>query len=140
MIVLDTSGLLAALVGSQPEHGAVAGVFATEQPPYLLSPFVLAEVDYFLVRWAGIDAELAFLEDVARGAYELETFTESDVDLARRVVVQYRDLGLGLADASVVCLAERHRTDRILTLDERHFRPVRPARGAAFTLLPADAV
>ena len=30
------------------------------------------------------------------------------------------------------------KTTRLLTLDERHFRPMRPLWGEAFTLLPAD--
>jgi predicted nucleic acid-binding protein len=139
LIVLDTSGLLAALVASQPDHDAAVGVLAAEQPPHLLSPFVLAEIDYFLVRWAGVDAELALLEDVARGAYRLEPFAEIDVDAARGVVAQYRDLGIGLADASVVVVAERHGTDRVLTLDERHFRVLRRPDGGPLTILPADA-
>jgi hypothetical protein len=36
-------------------------------------------------------------------------------------------------------LAARHRTTRLLTFDERHFRAVKPLYGKAFTLLPADA-
>ena len=52
---------------------------------------------------------------------------------------RYADLGLGLADASAAVLAARHRTTRLLTLDERDFRPMRSLYGAAFTLLPADA-
>ena len=136
MIVLDTSGFFAAIVASQRGHEAARAVLISEEPPFLLSPFVLAEIDYFLVRWGGVDAEVALLDEVARGAYQLEPFSESDVGQARRVVAQYRDLGLGLADASVVVLAERHGTDRILTLDERHFRAMRTTAGRAFTLLP----
>jgi len=41
-------------------------------------------------------------------------------------------------DAPVVVLAARHRTTRLLTLDERDFRPMRPLYGTAFTLIPAD--
>ena len=48
-------------------------------------------------------------------------------------------MGLGLADASLVALAERLETISIATLDERHFRSVRPLAAAdAFRLLPAD--
>jgi hypothetical protein len=35
-------------------------------------------------------------------------------------------------------LAAAARTTRLLTLGERHFRTMRPLRGEAFTLLPAD--
>lgn len=52
---------------------------------------------------------------------------------------RYRDLELGLADASLVVLAGRHRTTRIATFDERAFRAVAPLSGGAFTLLPADS-
>jgi len=56
------------------------------------------------------------------------------------VAAHYRELGLRLADASHVALAERHDTIDIATLDERRFRAVRPLRaGRAFRLLPADA-
>ena len=46
---------------------------------------------------------------------------------------------IGLADASIVVLANRYDTDRVLTLDERHFRALRTLDGKPFTLLPADA-
>jgi hypothetical protein len=53
---------------------------------------------------------------------------------------RYADIGLGLADASLVVLAERLDAIEIATLDQRHFRVVRPlAGGGAFRLLPADA-
>jgi hypothetical protein len=77
---------------------------------------------------------------VAAGAYHLAVMEAGDVEVAMRVVEQYRDLGVGLADASIVVLAARYETNRILTLDERHFRVLRPRRrGRAFRLLPQDA-
>lgn len=48
------------------------------------------------------------------------------------------DLGISLADASIVTLAARHATRDVLTLDERHFR-VLTIKGKPFRLLPADA-
>jgi hypothetical protein len=40
---------------------------------------------------------------------------------------------------SNVVLADRYRTTRLLTLDQRHLRVLRPLWGAnAFTLLPFD--
>ena len=61
-----------------------------------------------------------------------------DVARASEIVVQYRDLQLGLADASIVVLAERHRTLDVLTLDERHFRAISGPGGRPFRILPAD--
>ena len=139
-LVLDTSGLLAALTLDEPAHAAARDALASEQGPLLLSPFVLAELDYLLLTsLRGVTAEPEFLEEVAGGSYELATFSAGDVAVARGVVDRYRDLGIGLADASIVVLAERLGTRRILTLDERHFRALRASDGSAFVLLPTDA-
>jgi hypothetical protein len=55
-----------------------------------------------------------------------------------QVVDQYRDLGIGLADASIVVLADRVGTNDLLTLDERHFRAVATVDGDTFRLFPSD--
>jgi predicted nucleic acid-binding protein len=54
------------------------------------------------------------------------------------LVEQYADFPLGGTDASVIALAERFQTDLVLTLDERHFRAVRPRHCERLRLLPAD--
>jgi predicted nucleic acid-binding protein len=43
-----------------------------------------------------------------------------------------------LAECALVVIANRYRTDRILSFDERHFRAVTPLGGGAFTILPSD--
>jgi uncharacterized protein len=138
LIVLDTSGLLAALFPDQREHEACRRVIETSPGPFLLSPFVLAELDHLVATHAGLATEIALLDEVAAGAYDLVPFDADDVRLAREVVDRYRDLRIGLADASLVVIAARHATRDILTLDERHFRALIPADGGAFRLLPAD--
>lgn len=139
MILLDTSGLLAALAANQRLHDSARLTLENEQPPYVLSPFVLAELDYLLAREAGTTAELTLLGEVAAGAYDLAPFTADDMAAAADVIRRFRDLDLGLADASIVVLADRLGTDRILTLDERHFRILPASGGKPFVLLPADA-
>jgi len=104
-----------------------------------MSPYVLAELDYHLLKRPSIDAELHFLTDVAAGVFDLATFGKNDIARALSVLTRYRDMRIGLADASLVVLAERYGTTRILTLDERHFRAIKPLHAEAFTLLPADS-
>jgi uncharacterized protein len=140
VILLDTSGLFAALARNQTQHAAARAALESSGSPRILSPFVLAELDYFVAREAGVDAELTLLGEVAGGAYELVPFLEDDVRTAVNVIEQYRDLGIGLADASLVVLAERFETERVLSLDERQFRAMRTLRGRPFVVLPADAV
>lgn len=100
---------------------------------------MLEEIDYLVSERIGAAASAVILEDVASGAYHLEPIDAADVAAALSVMRRYADFRLGLADASIVVIAARHGTDRILTLDERHFRAVRPLQGGAFTILPADA-
>jgi len=137
MILLDTSGLLAAIDADQPHHVAAARLLATKEPR-ILSPFVLAELDYLLATRVGQEAELALLEEVGRGAYQLDLIGSEDVRNATALIEQYATFGLGLADASLFVLAQRYGCLDILTLDERHFRAVLGPGGKPFRLLPAD--
>lgn len=139
MIIVDTSGLLSALDGSQARHSASAAALRASGAPRLLSPFVLAELDYLLSTRVSAQVARAFLDEVAGGAYQLEPFSADDIASALAVLERYSSLDLGLADASLLVLADRHDATDILTLDERHFRALSGPRGKPFRLLPADA-
>lgn len=138
MILVDTSGLLAAIDSAQRHHEAAAASLLAADPPLLLSPFVLAELDYLIGSRVGARARVAMLGQVAHGAYRLEPFAADDIADAQRVIERHRDLGISLADASIVVLANRHGVRDVLTLDERHFR-VLTAKRRSFRVLPADA-
>lgn len=138
MILLDTSGLLAALDADQRHHRHAVASLAAASPPLLLSPFVLAELDYLIASRVGASARASLLEEVERGAYLLEPMTSADVACAHAIIRRHADLQISLADASVLILAKRHRVRDVLTLDERHFR-VLVVDGKPLRLLPADA-
>jgi uncharacterized protein len=137
-IVLDTSGLLAAIDAAQRSHREVREVLEHTDAALLLSPFVLAELDYLLATKVGAREQLALLGEVERGAYRLETFSAADVSRARRIIERYADLALGLVDASNLVLCYRHATHNLLTLDERHFRTTLGPDDKPLRLLPAD--
>ena len=139
MILLDTSGLLAAIDRSQRAHESARRALEAAPPPWSLSPFVLAELDYLLATRVGQDAERALLAEVGRQVYRLEKFDASDIDAAERFIGRYRDLDIGLADASLLVLANRYGVRDLLTLDERHFRALKAPGGRPFRLLPADS-
>jgi hypothetical protein len=139
VILIDTSGLIAALDATEPNHAAAANALRTSGAPRILSPFVLAELDYLLAKRVSVAVARSVTEQVAQGAYQLEPFTIDDVAAAVRVMDRFPKLDLGLADASIVVLAERHAVRDVLTLDQRHFRVLRAPRDRPFRLLPADA-
>jgi predicted nucleic acid-binding protein len=139
LIVVDTSAVFAALDRTQHQYDRVSSFLESSSERLVLSPFVLAELDYLLTRRIGDHAALELLLDVESGAYLLAEIATEDVAASRQVIEQFDDLGIGLADASIVILANRYATNRVLTLDERHFRALRTLDGHPFTLLPADA-
>jgi predicted nucleic acid-binding protein len=139
LILVDTSGILAALFSDQNRHRECAEVLRSATPPLIISPFVLAEADFLIQKFGGVDAEILFLGEIGRRAYELAEFNEDDVEDARRLVTKYRTLGIGLADASIAVLSARYDTVDVLTLDERHFRAIRPGPRKHFRILPADS-
>jgi uncharacterized protein len=139
VIIADTSGLLAAFGRDQRDHRAARAAIEGDPGPVVLSPYVLAELDYLLQKRAGVPAELEFLREVGAGLFELASFGRDDLAQAIGVIERYREMSVGLADASLVVLAQRYGTTRLLTLDERHFRAIRPLHAQAFALLPADS-
>jgi uncharacterized protein len=137
-LIVDAGALYAQADADEPQHAAVAEVLQAARDSLVTSQIVVAEADYLILRRLGIDVELRFLEDLAAGTYVVDALTAPELTIARDVVARYRDLELGLADASLVVLAGRWRTRRILTLDERAFRAVSPLQGGAFEILPSD--
>jgi hypothetical protein len=53
------------------------------------------------------------------------------------VIERFADLKIGLADASLVVLAQRYGVSRILTLDVKHFAVLRIGERKRFTVVPA---
>lgn len=139
-LLLDSSGLLAAIDSRQEGHQEAREALESYVASGLLflSPFILAELDYMVLTRMGLSRELDLLGEVARGTYQLLPFSNRDVAEAVAVIEQYDDLNLGLADASLVVLANRHAIHDVLTFDERHFRTVSGPGGRPFRLLPAD--
>lgn len=138
MILVDTSAALQLASSTAQRHADVVRVVDELSGPFVVSPFVLAELDYMLGARHGQEAQLAMLAEVAEGAYELAEIDRADVAAAAAVVQRHADLKIGLADASIVVLADKHDTTDVLTSDARHFRAMRGPGGRPFRLLPDD--
>jgi uncharacterized protein len=138
-LIVDAGTLFAQADSDDPEHEVVVALFKDERGPLVTSQVAVAEADYLILSRLGVDVELAFLDDLAGGTFVVDCLDRKELGLARDIARRYRDLELGLADASLAVLADRHRTDRIASFDERAFRAVTPLRGNAFTILPADS-
>ena len=137
--MVDAAPLVAVADRRDPMQPRVEKLLEAEAGELVIPAPITSEVDYVLGRRLGRGSRLAFLTDLAAGRFTVACLDASDhgliVDLERR----YHDLDVGLADLSAVVVADRYRTRRLLTFDERHFRALRPLTGGRFTLLPADS-
>jgi predicted nucleic acid-binding protein len=137
-LLIDAGGLYAQANADEPRHAAVAQVLREERQTIVTTELAVAEADYLILDRLGVDVERAFLDDLVAGTFVVECLSRDELELARRLVERHRDLRIGLADASLVVLAQRYASTRILTFDERAFRAVAPLQGGSFTILPAD--
>lgn len=135
-MIIDTSALLAFFDSSEPDHESVSNALDDTTELLVVSPYVVAELDYLVATRIGVDAELAVLRELAGGAWELPAFGAPELEKTASIVEKYRDQDIGVADASNVVLADRYHTRTMLTLDRRHFDVVRPVGGGRFAVLP----
>ena len=133
MFLLDTNAALAILNRRDPNHEAMKAFFGQ---PILVPTTILPEVDYLATKYIGSHAARAFLAGLVAGEMTVLTFEASDSERCLAVMNRYPDVPLGFVDASIITLAERHRIQRILTFDRRHFSLVRPLNMNHFELLP----
>jgi predicted nucleic acid-binding protein len=130
-LLCDTSAILDYLVAGAPDHDAFRRAIDGARTRYVPG-LVLAEVDYFLRRQRA--AMEAFMADLARGAFTYAPPTPALLARAMDIDRAYRDLGLGLVDASIVAVAELVGVARVATRDVRHFAAVRLRNARAFEL------
>jgi uncharacterized protein len=136
VIVADTSGLLPYFDQSEPRHEQLTGFIDGQDEQLVVSPYVVAELDYLVSSRQGLTIELTVLRALASGAYELAQLSPTELAACADVIERYSDQDIGVTDASLVVLARRYETRRILTLDHRHFDVLRPLTGGRFQVVP----
>jgi predicted nucleic acid-binding protein len=126
-VVADTGGLLKALARTSddqpsfPEYQEIVVGASVVIVPAL----VLAEVDYFLRQNRAAMRKLIaeIFDPMTRYEYELPL--PSDLVRALQFDAKFKQLDLGLVDATVAALAERRGVYRVLTTDRRDFGAIR---------------
>ena len=133
-LIIDTGPLVSLLDATDPDHDRCTQLLQDTNEERVVPTGVLVEVEYLLRPWP--DAFSRLLSDFAAGGFELLELPLQWVLRAGELLERYRDLHLGLVDASVVAATEMLDEPKLATLDRRHFAVIRPAHTAALTLLP----
>jgi uncharacterized protein len=134
-VVLDTSIVVALMRARDAEHARVRRFVETLDDDLVTSPLAVAEMDRIAAA-LGTDFSRGLWEDLRSGAYAVRWWADA---MLETIAIAREHPEIGLADASLVALATRLRTDRIATLDLDHFRSLTTPDGQPFVLLPADA-
>lgn len=134
LAVVDTGPLYASVDADDADHDACVEALRAPGMRLVIPAMVVAEATYLIGTRMGADVESAFLAALA--SVDVEAPEPDDWRRIGSLVKRYRDFPLGGTDASVIALAERLRTDTVITLDRRHFAAVRPRHCKTLRLLP----
>jgi len=137
-VIVDTGPLLSAAHRRDEAYGLAVALIDLAARDLVVPDPVVVECDYLLRERVGPHAARGLLDALVSGAWRRGTLSPSVFARAVAIDARYADLGLGIADASVMALAESTR-GVILTFDFAHFRAAPPLDGGTWDLLVSEA-
>ena len=136
MILCDAGPLVALIDRSDPHHSDCKAALDLLGDETLLTTWpCLAEAMYLVYRVGGHPAQDELWQYAARGALQLHGPAADEWPRMRDLMMQYSNLPMDLADASLVVVAERRGIHRICTLDH-DFTIYRISGKDAFDIVP----
>jgi predicted nucleic acid-binding protein len=114
-ILADSGPLIALFHEKDFYHKKV--LYSIQNNDFLLTTTwpVITEVFYFLSSYKG--KTQLFLEWIERGGLEIHDLFISDLDYIKKRILKYSDVPMDLADASLICIAERESVYKIISID-----------------------
>lgn len=132
---MDTSCIIGLIDRGSKEHGLIKGIITNEDNEIIIPSPVIPETCYMLNKKFGSEVELKFIDELVRAELLVEVLDFEDVIRIPEIIRKYQDLNIGFVDAAVTAIAERIGTNKILTLDNRHFNAITPLGFDYFEIL-----
>jgi uncharacterized protein len=133
-VLIDTGPIVAILSEADEYHHVCVEQLRHIRGPLLTCWPVLTEAAWLLRQWP---LALGKLLSCFNGRpFELVDLDETDLSGIAAILAKYKGLGIQLADASLVHLANREEIETMFTLDGRDFGVLRRARGKKFRVIP----
>ena len=133
-VLVDTGPIVAVLSQSDQHHSECVDQLHKIRGRLLTCWPVITEAAWLLRRYpVGVERLLASFNG---RPFELAPLNEADLPGIAAVLSRYKSLGIQLADASLMHLANREGIDTIFTLDRRDFSVLRLARGKRLQVVP----
>ncbi|MDA8289169.1 MAG: PIN domain-containing protein [Actinomycetota bacterium] len=117
MTLADAGPLIAIIDGDEPDHASCMDAIDQLTLPLVTTWPAFTEAMYLLARAGGIRAQQALWRLVSTDRLVVADLSPSAVDRSARLMDQYADRPMDLADATLVALAEERGDRRIFTLD-----------------------
>jgi uncharacterized protein len=133
-VLVDTGPIVAILSESDEHHEPCVAQLHRIRGPLLTCWPVITEAAWLLRAYPLAIRRL--LSYFSRRPFELAPLGETDLPGIAAILVKYEGLGIQLADASLVHLANREGIELMFTLDRRDFGVLRLAHGKKLRLIP----
>ncbi len=133
-LLVDTGPIVAILSETDEHHEACVEQLSHIHVPLLTCWPVITEAAWLLRAYP--QAIRRLLASFQGQPFELVPMSETDLPAIAAILAKYKGLGIQLADASLVHLANREGIDLIFTLDRRDFGVFRLAHGKKLRLIP----
>lgn len=136
MTLTDAGPLIAIIDSDEPDHQICLEALNQITLPLVTTWPAFTEAMYLLARAGGAPGQRALWRLVLTGRLVLADLSSSAVDRSARLMDQYADRPMDLADATLVALAEEQGHQRIFTLDS-DFHVYRIQGRKRFQVIPA---
>ena len=133
-VLVDTGPIVAILSESDEHHEACVEQLQRIKVPLLTCWPVITEAAWLLRAYPLAVERL--LSSFNGRPFDLAPLNEADLSGIAFILAKYKSLGIQIADAALVHLANREGIENIFTLDRRDFGVLRRARGRKFRLIP----
>lgn len=134
-VLVDTSAVIAMADKRHHLSLKIEKLILNEENLYIIPSPVIVEVCQLLRHRFGSWAEINFLKEIHKTNFLMETVKFEDISRIIEILTKYEDLNIGYTDSSIIAIAERLKTNKILTLDKKHFSIIVPFGFEYFDIL-----
>lgn len=138
MVIADAGFFVALADRGDRFHAAAKAASAKLREPLITTWPVATEASHLLLRRLGTAQLARFLEGYAARFFDVFDLRREHAPRMQKLMRDYADLPMDLADASLVILAETFEDGRILSTDLRDFRTYRWKNRRPFVNLLAN--
>ncbi|HYN76951.1 MAG TPA: PIN domain-containing protein [Lamprocystis sp. (in: g-proteobacteria)] len=125
MIIVDTGAWVGLANRRDDYYEPCRRFFLSNREPLITTYPVLVETVHLLFQRVGVEMALSWMETISHERLRIFTLEESHLSRIAKLMRQYRNLPMDLADASLVILAEEIGHGRIVSTDQRDFSTYR---------------